>query len=68
MSKGSHSFWYSHPWVSTDVLIQFLLQLRPEDRGLAQYVTEKGAKLWYFPEDYPAQASRAINRSKQEQQ
>ena len=68
LSKGSHSFWYSHPWVSTDVLIQFLLQLRPEERGLAQYVTENGARLWYFPEDYPAQASRAINRLKQEQQ
>ena len=67
MSKGSHSFWYSHPWVSTDVLIQFLLQLRPEDRGLAKYETERGHKLWYFPEDYPNQASRAINRLKQEQ-
>ena len=67
MSKGSHSFWYSHPWVSTDVLIQFLLQLRPEDRGLAHYETEKGHRLWYFPEDYPDQASRAINRLKQEQ-
>jgi esterase/lipase superfamily enzyme len=67
MSKGSHSFWYSHPWVSTDVLIQFLFQLRPEDRGLAQYEGEKGAILWYFPEDYPEQASRAINRLKQEQ-
>jgi esterase/lipase superfamily enzyme len=67
LDKGSHSFWYSHPWVSTDVLIQFLLQLRPEDRGLAQYETEKRARLWYFPEDYPEQASRAINRMKQEQ-
>ena len=64
MSKGSHNFWYSHPWVSTDVLIQFLLHLRPEDRGLAQYEGEKGGILWYFPEDYPEQASRAINRLK----
>ena len=64
LDKGSHSFWYSHPWVSTDVLIQFLLHLRPEDRGLAQYEGEKGGILWYFPEDYPEQASRAINRLK----
>ena len=62
IKKGSHSFWYSHPWVSTDVLIQFLLELRPEDRGLAQYETEQGHRLWYFPEDYPERASRAINR------
>jgi hypothetical protein len=67
LDKGSHSFWYSHPWVSTDVLIQFLFQMRPEDRGLAQYETKGGFRLWYFPEDYPEQASRAINRRKLEQ-
>ncbi len=67
LDKGSHNFWYSHPWVSTDVLIQFLFQMRPEDRGLAQYETEGGVRLWYFPEDYPEQASRAINRRKLEQ-
>jgi esterase/lipase superfamily enzyme len=58
MDKGSHSFWYSHPWVSTDVLVQFLFQARPADRGLAQYEGEEGGIVWYFPEDYPEQASR----------
>jgi len=66
MDKGSHSFWYSHPWVSTDVLVLFLLQARPADRGLAEYEGEKGARVWYFPEDYPEQASQAINRLKAE--
>jgi esterase/lipase superfamily enzyme len=67
MDKGSHSFWYSHPWVSTDVLVQFLFQARPADRGLAQYEGEEGGIVWYFPEDYPEQASRAINRLKEKQ-
>jgi len=66
MDKGSHSFWYSHPWVSTDVLVQFLFQARPEDRGLAEYEGEMGGRIWYFPEDYPEQSNRAINRLKQE--
>ena len=66
MDKGSHSFWYSHPWVSTDMLVQFLFQARPEDRGLAEYEGERGSRIWYFPEDYPEQANRAINRLKQE--
>jgi esterase/lipase superfamily enzyme len=67
MDKGSHSFWYSHPWVSTDVLVLFLLQARPQDRGLADYEGERGARVWYFPEDYPEQSSRAISRLKEEQ-
>ncbi|HKJ14211.1 MAG TPA: hypothetical protein VJ988_05060, partial [Desulfobulbales bacterium] len=66
MSSGSHSFWYSHPWVSTDVLIQFLFQARPAERGLAPYEEADGVRLWYFPADYPEQSSQAINRLKEE--
>ncbi|KPJ98640.1 MAG: hypothetical protein AMJ60_07570 [Desulfobacterales bacterium SG8_35] len=65
MSRGSHSFWYSHPWVSTDVLVLFLFQARPAERGLAEYEGEKGGRVWYFPEDYPEQSSRAIDRLKE---
>ncbi|MGB5883122.1 MAG: alpha/beta hydrolase [Desulfobulbales bacterium] len=66
MSSGSHSFWYSHPWVSTDVLIQFLFQARPAERGLVPYEEADGVRLWYFPADYPEQSSQAINRLKEE--
>ena len=65
MSKGSHSFWYSHPWVSTDVLIQFLFQARPAERGLVPYEEGDDVRVWYFPADYPEQASQAINRLKE---
>ena len=66
MSRGSHSFWYSHPWVSTDVLVLFLLQAWPAERGLAEYEGERGGRIWYFPDDYPEKASRAINRLQEE--
>ena len=66
MGKGSHSFWYSHPWVSTDVLIQFLFQARPPERGLTLYEKEDDVRIWYFPEDYPERASQAINQLKEE--
>jgi esterase/lipase superfamily enzyme len=62
MSRGSHGFWYSHPWVSTDVLVLFLFNARPADRGLVEYEGERGGRVWYFPEDYPDRASRAIVR------
>ncbi len=62
MAKGSHSFWYSHPWVSTDVLVQFLFQARPADRGLLSYGEKEGVRIWYFPDDYPTQANLAIKR------
>ena len=33
LPRGAHDFWYRHPWVSTDVLIQLLYQARPSERG-----------------------------------
>jgi hypothetical protein len=70
LGRGSHSFWYSNPWVSTDVLVQLLFQARPEERGLQAYDTEGGARVWLFPQDYPVQSSEAIKRlqSKQERE
>lgn len=70
LGRGSHSFWYSNPWVSTDVLVQLLFQARPEERGLQVYDTEGDARVWLFPQDYPVQSSEAIKRlqSKQERE
>lgn len=63
MSKGEHSYWYSHPWMSSDLLVQFLFQARPSERGLLKY--EQEFRLWYFPSDYPEQVSKAIERLKE---
>ena len=49
---GAHDFWFSHPWVSTDVLIQLLFHATPLERGLMAEYTEQ-FKWWYFPQDYP---------------
>ncbi len=52
LGAGSHSFWYDQPWVSSDVLIQFLLHANPAERGLVANTTEEGGQFWTFPPDY----------------
>ena len=53
LSAGtSHSFWYSHPWVSNDLLLLMLLKLSPEERRLSRVLHESGMEVWHFPEDY----------------
>ena len=62
LARGAHDFWYNHPWVSTDVLIQLLFQARPEDRGLTLYEDVEGRRVWTFGPDYPQRANDAIER------
>lgn len=58
LSDRSHSFWYNDPWVSSDVLLTFLFQLPPGERGLmagtVALAPGKVAQYWAFPPDYPA--------------
>jgi len=51
LAGGSHAFWYDHPWVSTDVLLQLLFNARPAERGL-ESVHHGNTRLWRFPPDY----------------
>jgi esterase/lipase superfamily enzyme len=53
LSARSHDFWYSHPWVSSDVLTQFIFQIRPRERGLMETQTDDRVHYWVFPPDYP---------------
>ena len=62
LSRGAHDFWYSHPWVSNDVLIQFLYHAAPAERGLEAYRDAEGAVAWYFPPDYLQRALAALDR------
>jgi len=64
LARGAHDFWYNHPWVSTDVLVQLLFQARPEDRGLTLVEDIDGRRVWTFGPDYPQLASEAIERLK----
>jgi esterase/lipase superfamily enzyme len=64
MSRGAHDFWYNHPWVSTDVLVQILFNARPAERGLEPHQGEPGGTVWSFPSDYPERVSDAIGKLK----
>lgn len=52
MKSRSHDFWYSHPWISSDVLTQFLFHKAPQERGLVE-AKKDGLHYWFFPPDYP---------------
>lgn len=49
---SSHAFWYDDPWVSGDMLAQFLLNAPPPRRGLDEQSTRGGARYWTFPDDF----------------
>lgn len=52
LPAGSHAFWYADPWVSGDLLVQFLLNAAPGQRGLEAQSTGSGKRYWGFPSDY----------------
>ena len=53
LSRGSHTFWYDDPWVSSDVLLTMLLHLEPPNRALVAGQVGQGT-YWQFPQDYEA--------------
>ncbi len=57
LPRRSHSFWYSNPWVSSDVLMKLLFHLPPADRGLTSARTGTGIRYWTFPPDYDQRAA-----------
>lgn len=61
LSGGAHSFWYGNPWVSSDVLIQFLAHARPAQRGLTENQKE-GFRWWTFPKDYDQRVIEAVRQ------
>ena len=48
----SHSFWYDHPWVSSDVLLKLQFHAPPPARGLSHNTNEFELAFWTFPADY----------------
>jgi esterase/lipase superfamily enzyme len=55
-----HAYWYQSPWVSTDIIIQFIFHADPASRGL-ELVDLQERPVWYYPDDYP---QRVISRLK----
>lgn len=60
LNPGTHDFWFSHPWVSSDVLVQLFFHAGPSERGLVSRKTERGGRLWDFPPDYPEKVVPAV--------
>ena len=62
LPTSSHDFWYDDPWVSGDMLAQFLLSAPPPRRGLAEQRTAGGARYWTFPADFYDRIYRLFSR------
>lgn len=60
----AHDSWYSHSWVSNDLLLLFLYNIPPEERGLAAHISENGAKTYYFPDDYDQKITKILSNLK----
>jgi esterase/lipase superfamily enzyme len=67
LSSGAHDFWYGHPWISSDVLVQFLFHADPLKRGLVENYNEHGLRYWTFPPDYPDRIIGTILEAKKEE-
>jgi len=62
---SSHSSWYTHPWVSNDLLLLFLFKAEPEERGLTRYSHESGFIGYHFPEGYDDAIRSLIRENRQ---
>ncbi|WP_158635293.1 alpha/beta hydrolase [Luteimonas cucumeris] len=66
MNRRSHTFWYSNPWVSNDLLAAFTRRHAPQQRGLDARATTTDIRYWVFPQDYD-QRVRALLRASAKQ-
>lgn len=53
-----HQYWYQHPWVNTDVILNVRTDKTAQERGL---VRTKYDHIWWFPPDYPQRVSEAVD-------
>jgi esterase/lipase superfamily enzyme len=63
LPPSSHDFWYDDPWVSGDIVAQFLLSAGPPRRGLDQQQMPGGARYWTFPSDFYDRVARLFRPS-----
>lgn len=52
MSRRSHTFWYTSPHVSNDVMAAFVPRFVPQERALERREAPGGLAYWTFPPDY----------------
>jgi esterase/lipase superfamily enzyme len=57
LAASSHSFWYDHPWVSSDMVVKLQFHVTPPVRGLDANRSRIDIAFWTFPPDYPSRLS-----------
>ena len=62
---SAHNSWYSHPWVSNDLIMLLLFNADPEERGLLAHYNEMGVKKYYFPHGYDQNIRQLMREQKQ---
>jgi len=63
---GSHSPWYSHPWVSNDLMLLMLFNMNPVERGLERYeLVDLGYTDTISPDDYEQKIRTIIRTGKE---
>ena len=60
LPASSHSFWYDHPWVSSDILLKLRFHAPPPERGLNINSNEIEVAFWTFPADYEERLPRVL--------
>lgn len=61
----SHDYWYSNPWIRNDLVMLLIFNANPEERGLIPFLTEAGATLYHFPEDYAERMPFLLKQQKE---
>ncbi len=56
-----HHYWYRHPWVSSDIVLNLRTNLHPSKRGLKRIGAD--SKVWYLPHDYPQRVRKATKHA-----
>lgn len=60
LPASSHSFWYDHPWVSSDMVVKLQFHATPPARGLDANRSRVDIAFWTFPPDYPSRLSTLV--------
>jgi len=56
---GGHTYWYRHPWVSSDCILNIRTDRPAGERGL---VPTDSRGVYHLPHDYPDRAREAVRR------
>lgn len=55
---NGHAYFRQSPWVSSDILVTLMFDLKPEDRGL---VLHDRIPVWKYPDDYLERLRRLLS-------